>query len=85
MNSPMFPHLSLFYIDDAQAEDRARIAKGLQTAGHVVEEPEFQHVRLIPDPSKPSESVSGFEIKEIWVVMCEGKVEEWNVIEKFDI
>lgn len=65
-----FPHVSLYYGEG----DRNKIATSISQEATITEDTE----KLILDGTrelKPS---------EIWVVKCEGPVEEWGVLEKIE-
>lgn len=81
--SPRFPHMSLFYIDDSEPDERQIVANELLSSGRVVNE---LGDRIILDCFADSHStghkLSGFDGEEIWIVRCEGPVEQWKVLEK---
>lgn len=80
---PCYPHMSFFYIDDSEAQERQRIVEHLKKDGTI--RPENNGVVLrcpSEDVTNGYEDVGGFEGSEIWIVECEGKVEEWKVLEK---
>ncbi len=86
---PPVAHLSLHYIDDADAEERARTAEALRSELWVMEsrEGEEQCIKLAcVDPQAEGERelviLDGFDGEEIWIVKCEGPVAEWEVLEK---
>ncbi|TFK42480.1 2',3'-cyclic-nucleotide 3'-phosphodiesterase [Crucibulum laeve] len=82
--TPSFPHVSLCYIDDNEEDERRRFQKTLQSEGRIREE--FPgSVAVNCGPNDEEDWMSGFEAAEIWVVNCEGPVEEWEILEKIPI
>ena len=94
--SPMFPHMSIYYIDDAEAEERTRVLQELEGNGTVVKTEDGVQIhtsrgpvgistgsetRPIPD----GDALLGFDGAEIWVVLCEGPAETWTVLEKVEL
>jgi len=94
--SPMFPHMSIYYIDDAEAEERARVLQELEGNGTVVKTKDGVQIhtsrgpvgvstgsetRPIPD----GDALLGFDGAEIWVALCDGPVETWTVLEKVEL
>ncbi|OBZ69313.1 hypothetical protein A0H81_10967 [Grifola frondosa] len=84
---PALPHLSLYYIDDADQDERALTVERLKNEFKVIRATE-DSVTLNCSPEKPSKSIpasldqlAGFEGCEIWVVKCEGPVYDWEVLE----
>ncbi|KAI0636422.1 2',3'-cyclic-nucleotide 3'-phosphodiesterase [Trametes polyzona] len=89
---PPVAHLSLYYIDDADAEERARTAETLRSELRVLEsaggEGEVRSVRLAcvdEEAGQEPEILEGFDGEEIWVVKCEGPVPGWEVLEKIPL
>ena len=82
---PPISHVSLFYIDDSEPEEREKMASELRNEGRVIELGE-DRVALdcaeVPsgDPTSP-DVVSGFIGGEIWVAVCDGPVPGWTVKE----
>ncbi|KAI6150662.1 hypothetical protein BKA82DRAFT_3073797 [Pisolithus tinctorius] len=76
-SAPMFPHLSLAYIadEDAEAGERHRAAQSLRDRGVVIEDKDRHTVSLRCNDV----CMSGVDLAEIWLVECEGPVEEWSV------
>jgi 2',3'-cyclic-nucleotide 3'-phosphodiesterase len=95
--SPMFPHMSIYYIDDAEAEERTRVLQELKDNGTVVKTREgilLVHTSdgpagvptgSVPCPLPDGDVLRGFDGAEIWVVLCDGPVETWTVIEKIEL
>jgi 2',3'-cyclic-nucleotide 3'-phosphodiesterase len=83
--SPRFPHLSLFYIDDSEAEERQMIANELLSSGRVVQDGRDRIVLdCFTDKHNVRHKLSGFDGVEVWIVNCEGQVEEWEALAKVD-
>ena len=79
-SAPMFPHMSLSYIadEDANKGERVRTAQAMKDTGVVIEDEGHQTLSL-----KCGEAcLSGFDGTEIWLVDCEGPVEQWVVRDK---
>lgn len=81
--APIFPHLSLAYIadEDAEAGERERIAQSLRERGVVVEDESSHTVSL----RCGEVCLSGVDLAEIWLVDCEGPVEGWSVRDKISL
>ncbi|KAH7889592.1 2',3'-cyclic-nucleotide 3'-phosphodiesterase, partial [Phlebopus sp. FC_14] len=79
-HSPMFPHMSLCYILDEDAAERDRVAGTLRDTGVVSESGGKEGQTMLLRCGDVS--LSGFDGEEIWVVNCEGPVEEWRVLIK---
>ncbi|TFK54708.1 LigT-like protein, partial [Heliocybe sulcata] len=76
--TPSYPHMSMYYIDDSEAEERTRIRDELVRQGKI---------RKVGEDSVgldcgEGDFLTGFEGAEIWIVSCEGPVPEWRVLEK---
>jgi len=73
-----FPHLSLMYGNDSKEENRIaqEIIQNLETNGtaRATELGEYEIV---------GETV--LKAEQVWVVRCEGKVEDWEVMEKIKL
>ncbi|KAF8798113.1 LigT-like protein [Phlegmacium glaucopus] len=83
--TPSFPHLSLCYIDDKDATvgEREAFYKTLMDRGKIRAGGEGG-VSL--DCGLAGEDwMDGFEANEIWVVRCEGPVNEWAILKKLPI
>ena len=91
--SPMFPHMSIYYIDDAEAEERSRVLQELEDNGTVVKTEDGVQIRTSRGPTgiqtgsetRPvplGDELQGFDGAEIWVALCDGPVETWTVLEK---
>lgn len=92
--SPAFPHLSLYYIDEEDAEEGERermfeemVQRGVITTLSAAEGEEGVvldcGVGTVPEPD-PNAMVrlDGIVGSEIWIVKCEGPVEGWEVMDK---
>lgn len=95
--SPMFPHMSIYYIDDAEAEERTRVLQELKDNGTVIKEtgegvqihtsggplgvPTGSETRPLPQ----GDALRGIDVAEIWVALCDGPVETWTVLEKVEL
>lgn len=79
-SSPVFPHMSLSYIADEDAEERGRASRLLRDRGIVLDN-EDQTISLQCDVVR----LSHFDAMEIWVIDCGGMVESWNVQHKISL
>ena len=84
--TPVFPHLSLCYIDDADAVNGERLAfyDALKDAGNL-RVSDVEGVTLNCGSNTQEEWIDHFEASEIWGVLCDGPVEGWKVILKFSL
>lgn len=86
--TPAFPHLSLVYIADEDAEEEGeRIAYYdlLKQKGIIGEKTEGEG-RVSLNCAFDGEGfgwIDSIDASEVWVVKCEGPVEGWQVLEKF--
>ena len=94
--SPMFPHMSIYYIDDAEAEERARVLQELEDNATVVKTENGVQIHTsggpmgIPTgsetrPTPHDDALRGFDGVEIWVTLCDGPVETWTVLQKVEL
>ena len=94
--SPMFPHMSIYYIDDEEAEERARVLRELKDNGTVVRIKDGVQIHTSGGPAgiptgsetRPlphGDALQGFDGVEIWAVLCDGPVESWTVLEKVEL
>lgn len=86
-HTPSFPHVSLSYIDDedAQKGDREWFLWYLENAGKVDRE-NSELVRLNCSSESGAEDwMKGFHAAEIWVANCDGPVEGWSVLDRVPI
>jgi 2',3'-cyclic-nucleotide 3'-phosphodiesterase len=79
---PAFPHLSLAYIDDSEAEKRAMVERELLERGLIKPVGDAVAVNCGEDEEA---LISGFVGEEIWIVKCDGKVEDWEVLEQIPL
>ncbi|KAF9653064.1 hypothetical protein BDM02DRAFT_2122023 [Thelephora ganbajun] len=94
--SPMFPHMSIYYIDDAEAEERKRVLQELKENGTVVQTEDGVQIHTSGGPlgvptgsgTRPlphGDALQGFDGVEIWIAYCDGPVETWTVLEKVEL
>lgn len=86
--TPVFPHMSLCYIDDAEAAERLRFYEELKKAGKISYNDEIvgnEMISLNCGAFGERELLNHFEAREIWAVQCEGPVESWEVLRKFSL
>jgi 2',3'-cyclic-nucleotide 3'-phosphodiesterase len=84
---PAFPHLSLYYIADEDAHERARVLQELERENVVVGPSADGRGRggMVLKCSASGEgdvALEGFLGTQIWIMDCEGPVEGWKVIDK---
>ncbi|KAF8163409.1 2',3'-cyclic-nucleotide 3'-phosphodiesterase [Crassisporium funariophilum] len=82
--TPAFPHLSLCYVDEADAAKGERRAYYDDLAQDAVRFGE-DCVRLNCGSGGGEDWMDGFEAQEIWVVQCEGPVEDWPILQKIPL
>ena len=91
--SPMFPHMSIYYIDDEEPEERSRVLQELKDNGTVVRTKDGVQIHTSGGPTgtptgpetRPlphGDELQGFDGVEIWVVLCDGSVETWTVLKR---
>jgi len=81
--SPCFPHMSLYYIDDSEPDERQMVADQLLSSGRVIKDGKDRiTLDCFSDNHRVGHKLFGFDGGEIWVVNCQGPVEEWEVLEK---
>ena len=94
--SPMFPHMSIYYIDDLEAGERARVLQELKDNGTVIKTEEGVQIHTSGGPigistgseTRPlpqDDTLRGINVTEIWVALCDGPVETWTVLEKVEL
>ncbi|KAL5511771.1 hypothetical protein ACEPAH_4989 [Sanghuangporus vaninii] len=87
--SPRYPHLSLFYVLDEHAEDRERIRQALwrDCKGMHLGDRIMFDIDLLKEGGAggDEERFEGFCASDIWIVRCEGAVEEWTVLDKIHL
>lgn len=84
---PAFPHLSLFYVKDEEAHARVRLLQEMEREGVVRHSDDGLSVALwcterAADGEDDGCVLEGFTATQIWIVECEGPVEEWKVLDK---
>lgn len=85
---PAFPHLSLCYIDDADAAngERQRFYEDLQVNGVIdTKSEDNDSIQLNCGTRGKADLVDHFEAHEVWVVRSEGPVEGWDVLRKIPL
>ena len=87
---PPVAHLSLYYIDEADKEEREHTARRLKSELRILEggrgEDSVVKIACFYDDveeEQDPELIDGFDGEEIWLVKCEGPVSSWEVMEKF--
>jgi len=80
---PTIPHMSLYYIDEEDHEEREKAAQELRQKGRAVAHDGGLTLNWAAEI--PSDVLSGFDGAEIWVVRCEGPVPEWEVVKKITL
>jgi len=83
--TPSFPHLSLCYItdDDAEAGERDKFYGELDRTGKIL--PRDGGVSLDCAAAGETDWMAGFRVPEIWITKCDGPVEEWSVLHKIPL
>jgi len=80
--SPRFPHMSLYYIDDSEPDERQMIVDELLRSKRVVKEGNDRIIlECRTDKHQAGKELLGFDSDAIWIVNCEGPVEQWKVLE----
>lgn len=86
---PPVPHVSLYYIDNADRDERARVAEELRRAGRIVDHADGTGVTLngAEDIKQATEAdlLNGIHGEAIWIVKCEGPVPGWEVLQKIEL
>ncbi|KIP06049.1 hypothetical protein PHLGIDRAFT_477889 [Phlebiopsis gigantea 11061_1 CR5-6] len=85
---PPVAHVSLFYIDDSEPEERQKAYDILEKEGRIVDRGE-DHVALDcadgePESREP-DLLDGFEGSEIWIAVCDGPVPTWVVKDRIKL
>jgi hypothetical protein len=79
---PAFPHLSLFYVADGEADARVRLLQELEREGVVRHSADGLSVALRCTDGDGAGVLEGFTGTQIWIVDSEGPVEGWKVLDK---
>ena len=79
--TPKFPHMSLCYIDDADAQMREQVATNALVQGLAVDVDGGGGVSLRYG-QQPEEFIQGFDCRDIWIMECGPNVQEWRALEK---
>ncbi|EMD39050.1 hypothetical protein CERSUDRAFT_112745 [Gelatoporia subvermispora B] len=79
---PTIPHMSLYYIDDSDREEREKTVHALWQKGWVVAHDGGVSLNWAGESSNV---LAGFDGAEIWAVRCEGPVHEWQVVSKISL
>ncbi|KAH8826855.1 RNA ligase/cyclic nucleotide phosphodiesterase [Flagelloscypha sp. PMI_526] len=82
--TPLFPHLSLCYITDQDAEtgERDRFFEKLAPKT----KPNNESLEMNCSPSTETEDwMSGFTCSEIQVVDCSGPIKDWSILKKIPL
>lgn len=82
--TPLYPHLSLCYIDDKDAANGARekFLEVLDSQGKIRRGANSGVLLNCGVGEKEEDWLGGFEVQEIWIANCEGPVADWTVLEK---
>jgi len=85
-NTPKFPHLSLYYIEDSRASERGEVLENMNAQGTIVKTEGSGNIELVGFANDGRTArVSGFVANEIWIAMCNGPVETWSICDKFKL
>ena len=82
---PPIPHVSLYYIDNADVSEREKVKEELENKGCIIERPHGVALDCSEHPGNTSsadEVLEGIDGEEIWIMQCNGPVPTWEVIEK---
>jgi len=84
--TPAYPHLSLCYIDDKDAEEgeRDKFARTTHDSGYIRYEPDGS-LSIHSSSSSEEDWITEFTSPEIWIAKCDGPVAEWSVMEKIPL
>ncbi|KAI0807955.1 hypothetical protein C8Q74DRAFT_1343620 [Fomes fomentarius] len=87
---PPLAHMSLYYIDEDDRDEREVIARRLRSEGRVLEgggagEERFAKLACFDEEGQDPEVIDGFEGEEIWLVNCDGPVPGWEVLDRFPL
>ncbi|KAI5900473.1 LigT-like protein [Schizophyllum commune H4-8] len=79
--TPKYPHVSLAYIVDEDAEEREAYLQALKDEGVIREEGDRVGIQCGEDGGW----VDGFDVKEIWIAKCDGPVESWEILDRLTL
>jgi len=87
VRTPLFPHLSLAYIDDEDAQhgEWERFFRSLEDSGKIRREGEEHAIALNCGGHGADDWLSGFQATEVLIVDCDGPVERWTVLGRCSI
>ncbi len=85
VKAPSYPHMSLYYVDDARAADRQRALDNLFQSGHLSPSSDGLTIKFAPKDKSNYNTSSGFVADAIWIVLCEGSVGDWKVLYKMNL
>lgn len=85
--TPSFPHLSLVYItdEDANTGERTKYYDLLQKGGKYYMGTGEEAVRLNCRSGEEESWMDSFDATEVWAVKCVGPVESWEVKAKYPL
>ena len=83
---PPLSHVSLFYIDPSDAEERRRVRDILSNDGRIIDRG-LDSVALdcTEGDLRGKDLIDGFVGSEIWIALCDGPVETWVVKDKIPL
>ncbi|KAG2150196.1 2',3'-cyclic-nucleotide 3'-phosphodiesterase, partial [Suillus cothurnatus] len=84
-SAPAFPHMSISYIADEDGVAERKKAADELRATTVVESPETGLESVVLRCGNSEEGcvyLASFEGTEVWIVRCEGPVQDWQVLHK---
>lgn len=82
---PPIPHVSLYYIDNADAGERAKVREELKNKGRIIERANGIALDCSEDPGNTGSAddvLEGIDGEEIWIMQCNGPVPTWEVLDK---
>jgi len=85
--TPLYPHLSLCYIDDKDAANGARdkFLEELDSQSRIRRD-EHDGILLNCGVGNADEDwLGGFDAPEIWIANCEGPVASWSILERIPL
>ncbi|GJE96436.1 cyclic phosphodiesterase-like protein [Phanerochaete sordida] len=85
---PPLAHVSLFYIDDSDAEERTKVEEQLERDGRIVRIADDRTaLNCAEDPAESSKDdlLDGFDGGEIWIALCDGPVPTWTVKDRIKL